>query len=173
MPLSRRLERAPRGTHKIPQHRNVGAVGADSPRIDGETEALGKFQIHARIIKLRKTEALRGQHPIQACRIHGPRRTMCSPGTASHLVELLPIAFVPSRHSISQLRLTQAIGCGVPPEGSPEASLAPDCIAAPTVNQNYSYTWSDSRAKHFPGLLYRTRYGHISFVRDRPEVSRT
>ena len=95
------LQRVPRGAHKIAQHGHVWLVGADSPRVHRESEPLGKFQVHASIIQLGKTKTLRGQHAIQPRWIHGPRWTMRPPWAARHLVELLPIAFVPGRHAFS------------------------------------------------------------------------
>ena len=95
------LQRAPRGAHEVAQHGDVGPVGADSPRIHRKPKPLGEFQVHACVIKFRETKTLRGQHAIQPRRINGPRWTMCSPWAARHLVELLPIAFVPGGHTIS------------------------------------------------------------------------
>ena len=91
----------PRGAHKIAQYRHVWLVGADSPRIYRKAKPFSKFQVYACIIKFRESETLRRQNTIPSRRVNGPRRTMCPPRAASHFVELLPIAFVPSRHAFS------------------------------------------------------------------------
>ncbi len=95
-----KLQRVPRRAHEIAQDGHVWPIGADTPRIDGQSEPLGQIQIHAGIIQFRKTESLRGQHTVQPCRIHWPRRP-ATPRASGHLVELLPIAFAPGRHAIS------------------------------------------------------------------------
>ena len=89
----------PRGAHKIAQHRHVWFVSADSPGIHRKAKPFGQFQIYAGIIKFGKAKTLRGKHAIQSRRVNGPRRTMRPPRAASRFVELLPIAFVPSRHA--------------------------------------------------------------------------
>lgn len=96
-----RLQRVPRGAYKIAQHGYVWFVCADSPRIHWKPQPLGKFQIHARVIKFRKTKTLRWQHAIQPRRINRPRRTVRPPRAARHLIKLFPIAFVPGGHTIS------------------------------------------------------------------------
>ena len=88
----------PRRSDEIAQNSNVGAVSADAPGVHGQTETLGKVQIHTRIVELRQAETLRGQHAIQTSRIDRPGRAMTPPRAARQLVILLPIAFVPGRH---------------------------------------------------------------------------
>jgi hypothetical protein len=57
------------------------------------------FEIHSGIVEFGQTKTLRGQNAVQARRIDGAGRTMTAPGAARYLVELLPIAFVPSGHA--------------------------------------------------------------------------
>ena len=92
---------APRGAYEIAQHGDVGAVGPDSSRVDRKSEAFSEIQVDAGVIQLRKTESLRGKHAIASRRINRAGGTVMPPGTAGHLVELLPIGFVPGRHTIS------------------------------------------------------------------------
>jgi hypothetical protein len=94
------LQRLARRADKIAQNSNVGAIRANASGIHGQTKPLGKIEIHAGIIKLGQAETLRGQHTIQTRRIHWPRRAVTLPRAARQFVKLLPIAFVPGRHSI-------------------------------------------------------------------------
>jgi hypothetical protein len=89
-----------RGTDEVAEDGDVGSIRADAASIHGETEFFGLFEIHAGIVKFGKTKSLRGQDAVQAGRIYGTGRTMAAPRTTSYLVELLPIAFVPSRHCV-------------------------------------------------------------------------
>src|SRR5712691_8408972 len=99
--LKERLQRMAGRAHKIAQHGNIRAVGSDAPGIDWQSEALGQVQIDTGIVQLGKTETLRWQNAVQACRVDGPRRPATLPGAPRQLVKLLPIAFVPSRHANS------------------------------------------------------------------------
>jgi hypothetical protein len=92
------LERLAGRTNEIAQNGNVWAVSADAPGIHGQTETLGKLEIHTRVVQLRQAESLRGQHAIYARRIDRPRRAVTPPRAPRQLVKLFPIAFVPSRH---------------------------------------------------------------------------
>jgi len=94
---------------EIAQDGNIGPVGADAPGIHGQAEALGEIEIDAGIIQFGQAETLRGQHAIYARRVHRPRRTVTLPGAARQFVKLLPIAFVPSRHSILYYVLLTAL----------------------------------------------------------------
>ncbi len=118
-----KLQRVPRGAHEIAQDGHVWPIGADTPRIDGQSEPLGQIQIHARVIQLRKTESLRGQHTVQPRRIHWPGRPAPPPRASRHLVELLPIVFAPGRHGIFVIRSNQIVGCAAGSEGSPDSFL--------------------------------------------------
>ena len=168
--VKRDLQRVPGRAHEIAQHGYVWLVGADSARIHRKAEPLGKFQIHARVIKLRKTEPLRGQHAIQPRRIHGPRRTMRSPRAARHFIELLPIAFVPSRHTFSLDVLSKSLdAAGV--QKVHRGSFCASLKGASSRPELFIYI-SESPAKHFPRLLYQTRYGEICFecFQERPRT---
>ena len=88
----------PRSSDEIAQNSNVGAVGTDTPGVHGQTETLGKVEIHAGIVKLRQAESLCRQHAIQASRVDRPRRAVTTPRAPRQLVILFPIAFVPGRH---------------------------------------------------------------------------
>jgi hypothetical protein len=85
---------------EIAEYGNVGAVGAKATRVDRKAETLGKFEIDIGVIEFREAEAGGGQHAIEAARIDGSRRAMTLPRAARQFVELLPIAFVPSRHAV-------------------------------------------------------------------------
>src|ERR1700739_2477280 len=97
----RYLQRAARRAHEIAQNGYIRTVRADAARIDGEPQQLGKLEVNAGVIQLRKAKSLRGQHAVQARRIHGPGRTMTTPRAARHLVELLPVALAPGSHAPS------------------------------------------------------------------------
>jgi len=92
------LHRLARRTDEIAEYSDVGAIGANAASVHGQTEALGKFQIHTGIIEFRKAETRCGEHAVEARRINGAWRPMALPGTARELVELLPVAFVPRIH---------------------------------------------------------------------------
>src|SRR6202035_2583534 len=96
----RKLQRLARSSDKITQHSHVGSVRADAARIDRQAKALGLIQIDTGIIQLGKAEALRGQNAVQSRRIDWAGRTMSLPWPSRQFIELLPIAFVPSRHSL-------------------------------------------------------------------------
>jgi hypothetical protein len=160
----RNLQRAPRGAHEISQHSNVWAVRANSPRIHGKSQPLGEFQVHASVVQFRKAESLRRQHTIQPRRIHRPWWAAMPPWAARHLVKLFPIAFVPGRHSISQCASAQAIGCRLRQEGSPVVLVSAGFPQPAPLHELLIYI-SGSSAKHFPRLLYQTRYGEICFGR--------
>jgi len=91
----------PRGTDEVPQDGHIRTVNPNTTGIDRETKAFSLIQVHSCIIKLRKAKALCGQNPVDTRRIYGARRAMALPRAARQLVELLPIAFVPSRHALS------------------------------------------------------------------------
>jgi hypothetical protein len=92
------LQRLARGTDEIAEYGDVGAVGADAASIHWQAEVFGKFEIDTGIIEFRKAETRCGEHAVEARRINGAWRPMALPRTARQLVELLPIAFVPSIH---------------------------------------------------------------------------
>ena len=99
-----KLQRLARAAHKIAQHGDVGAVGADASCIDRKAKPFGLIEVDTGVIKLRQAETLRGEHTIQASRIYGTGRTMPLPWPPRQFVELLPIAFVPSGHSFLAAR---------------------------------------------------------------------
>jgi len=140
--------RAPRGTHKIAQHRDVWPVRAYSPCVHGKPQAFREFQIHARVIKLRKTETLRRQHAIQSRRIHRPRWTVCPPRATRHFVELLPIAFVPSGHSVSLCVLLKSLDAASVQKVHQGFLLRPSG-RTPLPCRSYSYTPAISRRSIF------------------------
>jgi hypothetical protein len=96
------LHRLAGRTDEIAQNRDIGAVSADTASIHGQPEALREIEIHSGIVQFRQAETLRGQHAVQTRWVHRPRWTMTLPGAARQFVKLLPIAFVPSRHSIHE-----------------------------------------------------------------------
>ncbi len=132
------LQRTPRGAHEIAQDGNVGAIRANSSRIHGKSQLLGKIQVHAGVIEFRKAEPLGGQYAIQARRINRPRWTVTPPRTPRHFVELLPIVFVPSRHAVWQLALLTHWMRGAPGRfaGGPFCAPFQKAIQRPS----YSYT---------------------------------
>jgi hypothetical protein len=93
-----RSEGLTRGANEIAQGGDVGTVCADAAGVYGQTEALREIEIDACVIQFRKTESRGRLHSIHASRIDRPRRTVAVPRPASQLVELFPIAFVPSVH---------------------------------------------------------------------------
>src|SRR5579864_2020123 len=99
-PQEGKLQRLPRRPHEVAQHRHVGAIRADASRIHGQPQLLREIQIDTRIIQLRQTKSLSRQHAVNPRRIHRPRRTMTLPRAPRQFIKLLPIAFVPSRHSV-------------------------------------------------------------------------
>src|ERR1700692_3358679 len=92
------------GADKFTQNGNVGAVHTDATSVDRKAQALGQVEVDSSIIQFRQAIALRGRNAIQARRIDWPGRTMTAPGSARQFVELLPIAFLPSRHGYEILR---------------------------------------------------------------------
>ncbi len=124
------------GANKVAQHGNVGTIHADAAGIHGKAKPFSLFQIHTSIIEFRKTKALRGQYAIETRRVHGTGRAMAPPRATRYLVELLPIVFLPSRHTLlllqlcpcnfysllrplSVIRLTYGVGCAGYQKGSP------------------------------------------------------
>jgi hypothetical protein len=108
----RKLQRLPRAAHKITKHGHVRTIRADASRIHRQTKPFGLIKINAGVIEFGKTETLRGEHTIQARRIHRTGRTVPLPWPPRQFIKLLPIAFVPSRHSLlaaSSVRLQQAL----------------------------------------------------------------
>jgi len=87
------------GADEVAEDGNIGAVGADAAGVNGETELFGLFEINPCVVEFGKAETLRGQNAIQTRRINRTRRAMTAPRATSYLVELLPIAFLPSGHS--------------------------------------------------------------------------
>ena len=146
--VKRDLQRVPGRAHEIAQHGYVWLVGADSPRIHRKAEPLRKLEIHARIVKFRKAKTLRGQHAIQPRRIHGPRWTVRSPRAARHFIELLPIAFVPSRHAFSLDVLSKPLDAAGVQKVHRGSFLCPfpGCLFQA---QSYSYTLANPRRSIF------------------------
>ena len=58
------LQRLPGGADEFAKNGDVGAVNADAPSIDWETETFGKIEIDAGIVQFRKAVALRGRNSI-------------------------------------------------------------------------------------------------------------
>jgi len=95
---SPRLQRLAGGADEVAEDGDVGAIGADATGVNGEAEAFGEIEIHAGVVQLREAEARGGLHTVHSGRIDGPRWAVALPGAARYLIELLPIAFVPSVH---------------------------------------------------------------------------
>src|SRR5580700_10399790 len=87
--------------NEITQRGDIRTVGADTAGVDGQAQALGEVQIHARVIQFGKTEAGGRLHAVHPRRIDRPRRTVAVPWTARQFIELLPIALVPCMHRSS------------------------------------------------------------------------
>jgi len=96
-----KLQRAARRAHKIPQNGHVRPIHPNAPRIHGQTQLFRLFQVYARIIELRQAKSLRRQYAIQSRRVYRPGRAMTPPRASRYFVELLPIAFLPGRHSLN------------------------------------------------------------------------
>ena len=94
------LKRAAGGADEVAEDGDVGAVNANAAGIDREAELFGLFEIDTCVVEFRKAEPLRGQNAIEARRIDRTGRTMPFPRTPSYLVKLLPVAFMPSLHSL-------------------------------------------------------------------------
>src|SRR5262245_39871060 len=62
------------------------------------------------------------------------------------------------------IRSAQPIGCRKRPEGSPSVLSVPLFQDASSMRELLVYI-TGSSAKHFPFLLYQTRYGQICFAR--------
>lgn len=88
------------GTDEVAQNSDIGAISTDAARIHRKAELFRLLQVNARIIKFGQTKTLRGQNSIEAGGIHRTRRAMTTPRPTSYLVELLPIAFLPSGHAV-------------------------------------------------------------------------
>src|SRR5579871_3206918 len=105
--MGERLQRLARAAHEIAKHGHVGAIGADASCVHRQTEAFGLIEIDTGIIEFGEAESLRWKHAVQSRRVHGPGRTMPLPWTSRQFIKLLPIAFVPSRHSLLATRLVR------------------------------------------------------------------
>jgi len=164
---------------EITQYGNVWAVRANAPGIHGQTEPLGKIEIHTCVVQFRQTETLRRQNAIQARRIDRPRRAVTPPGAPRQLVKLFPIAFVPSRHFL----------CDPDPLGANlSASTFPSTLwmharprrftrllpripfqgTAPLLSGLFIYSII-RMATYFPCLLFQTRYGTNCFAHQARE----
>lgn len=99
------LNRAVGGADEVAENGDVGTIRPDAAGIHGQAKPFGLFQVDTSIIEFRKAKTLRGQYAIQARRIYGARRAMAAPRTTSYLVELVPIVFLPSRHTLLLLQL--------------------------------------------------------------------
>jgi hypothetical protein len=95
-----RLNRTAGGADKVAKDGHIRAVDSDAAGVHGQAELFGLFKIYTRVIEFREAETLRGQNAVKACRIDRAGRTMTAPGAARYLVELLPVAFVPSGHAV-------------------------------------------------------------------------
>ena len=91
---------------------------------------------------------------------------MTLPGAARQFVKLLPIAFVPSSHSILYYVLLTALDAQpakkvrlIPAHGPVEASV---------ISELFIYSTTD-RTRHFPCLLFQTRYGANCFAKQLGE----
>jgi len=98
--MGERLQRLARASNKVAQHSHIGTVGADSSGVHRQTEPFGLIEIDTGVIEFGEAESLRWKHAVQARRVHGPGRTMPLPWPPRQFIKLLPIAFVPSRHSL-------------------------------------------------------------------------
>jgi hypothetical protein len=186
-----KLQRLARRSHEIAQHGHVGSVRANASRIHGQTKSLGLIEVDTRVIQLRKAEALRGQNAVQSRRINRAGRTMSLPWPSRQFIELLPIAFVPSCHSLlaaRPVRLQQTVPSQTLHLTITFRDAALDALLRPMVASSYltstgktlypvcavRHLKSPTRpAKHtrltyiheaFPTLLYQTRYGVICFA---------
>src|SRR5579872_5832906 len=84
----RKLQRLARGAHEIAEDGYVRTVGADATSVDREAKALGEIEIDTGVIQFGQTEALRGQHAVNARRIDRPRRAVTLPRPARQFVKL-------------------------------------------------------------------------------------
>src|SRR5215470_11877445 len=99
-------DRTVRRADEIAEDGDIGSVGADAARVHREAESFGLFEINACVVEFRQAETVRRQNAIQARRINRSGWTMTAPRPTSYLVELLPIAFLPSGHYFESLFLT-------------------------------------------------------------------
>lgn len=175
-----RLERLARGADEIAEDGDVGAIGADAAGVNGKTEALGEIEINAGVIEFGKTETLRGQNAVQARGIDRARRTMALPGTASQLIKLLPIAFVPRGHRllcyVLFFRLDARSGKKVRHGFFRHRSTHPQPrkISDSSLGRRgarRSRYFTLGAVRHIPCLLFQTRYRVICFAR-RPTARR-
>ena len=102
-----------RGANEIAKNRNIRAVGPHAAGVHRQAQAFGQFEIDIGIVEFREAEAGCGQNSIEAARIDGPRRAAALHRAASQLVELLPIAFVPSGHALQNYVLLAALDAGL------------------------------------------------------------
>lgn len=112
------LNRVPGGADKVAQDGDIRPIGTDTPSIHGQAENFCKIKINAGIIEFRQTETLRGQNAIHPRWIDRPGRAVTPPWAKRQLIELLPIAFVPSGHAYSIRRMSRYFGCTILEEGS-------------------------------------------------------
>ena len=94
-----KLDGAVRGADEVAENCDVGAIGANAAGVYRESKLFGLFEVDPSVVEFRQAESMRRQNAIQSRRIHRAGWTMTAPRTTSYLVELLPIAFLPSGHS--------------------------------------------------------------------------
>ena len=95
---------------------------------------------------------------------------MTPPRAPRHVVELLPITFVPGRHVIPYLSHSRHWMLAASRRFTGGSFCASFRNARP-MPELFIYI-SDSSVKHFPLLLYQTRYGEICFERGSLETGR-
>jgi hypothetical protein len=166
------LPRLARGAHEIAQHGYVGTVSSDAARIDGQSKPLGEIQINPGVVKLRQTKSLRGQHAVQSGWVHRPRRAVTLPRAARHFIKLLPIAFVPRGHR----RLCYVLFCRLDARCGQKVrfvrhrlyhlrTLSHSSLTGRRAARRSTYFTFDA-PRHFPCLLFQTRYRAICFARN-------
>jgi len=99
--MKTKLERFVRRADEVAEDGDVGAVDTDASGIHRETEFFGLFEIDSRVIQFGEAKTLCRQYAVQTRRIDRAGRTVPSPRTPRYLVELLPVAFLPGRHSVN------------------------------------------------------------------------
>ena len=127
------LERATGRADEVAEDGNIGAVDTNAAGIDGQAEPFGLFEIDICVVEFGKAKSLRGQDAIEAGRINRAGRTMTAPRTPRYLVELLPVAFLPGRHTVLLCRVrTEALTYHVP--------FAAFAAAATSISRSTSIT---------------------------------
>jgi hypothetical protein len=86
-----------RRTDKFSQGRNIWAVGADSRRVNGQTQLFSRFHVDSRVVEFGEAKPNGWKHALRAAWVNRSRRAAPLPGLVCDCEELVPIVLIPHR----------------------------------------------------------------------------